>query len=682
MSTFYFNVKSISRGKNQSAVASASYRSGEKLYSELDEETKEYRARTVQPECFIIAPDNAPEWVYNRERLWNEVEWVESNANSRLAREVKVALPIEISEEQQRLLLETYVKDNFVDDGMVADVSIHRDVEHNPHAHIMLTIRPFDEHGEWIKQKSKKEYLKDEKGNFIYNDKGNKKTRKIDLIGWDKKENLLSWRKNYADIVNDFYKANNIKESVSHKSYEEQGIDKIPKHRLSREEYQFEKRMKEESLKNGVEYEPTTTYAKLNDEIEKDNKRIELLNNKVVDLNEYKSTVQSDLMDQLKELRNKQSLTKSEWLSIKVVSKAVKGYVDIDNASKNVKRMGNWKSKLDRDKERIIAFGKTLEKAKRVYNDKPKDVMMYGFVPNNFLKEFEVKNNEYKNMINDYSTKVKAYQELNTHSERAYDIQKMFTNEEFSFIYPQYQDVLEGNDKATELQNKYVKLFENNGLLYDSIPELETNINKFSNKYVASQELVNEWKELKNSLVILQRTKSKHEKDYKEQFRNWESESVFNKSLKYTQTNEQISNKEIQKDELISMMNSQLKSIYPEMDNNILASLPDESKSRLLELYVEEENTGSLSNDLQILDKEIKSDIRNGDSTNNQNDFERNDFNTNNDSVAGSTGDLFSTLINNAQQNEGKDDLEKKRQKDKMQSKVRKIRNKHNELEL
>ena len=147
MAIYHFSVQAISRGKGQSAVASASYRSGEKLMDEQTGEVKFYK-RDVQPETMILAPDNAPEWVKDRQRLWNEVEKSEKNKNSRLAREINVALPVELSHGQQKELIKNYAKEQFVDKGMVADIAIHRDDANNPHAHIMLTIRPFDEKGE------------------------------------------------------------------------------------------------------------------------------------------------------------------------------------------------------------------------------------------------------------------------------------------------------------------------------------------------------------------------------------------------------------------------------------------------------------------------------------------------------------------------------------------------------
>src|SRR5699024_4760643 len=123
---------SVSSSSTQSAVAMASYRSGEKLYSLKDGETKSYRKRFVEPE-----------WTLERERLWNEVEEFENRDNARLSRNILIALPNDMTHEQQRKVTEEYIKNNFVDAGMVADTSIHRDDENNPHAHIMLTVREF-----------------------------------------------------------------------------------------------------------------------------------------------------------------------------------------------------------------------------------------------------------------------------------------------------------------------------------------------------------------------------------------------------------------------------------------------------------------------------------------------------------------------------------------------------------
>ena len=124
MAIFHMSFSNISAGKGRSAIASAAYRSGEKLFD--DKEGRHYfYTRSVMPESFILTPKNAPEWASNREQLWNEVEKKDRKSNSRYAKEFNVALPVELSESEQKELLTKYVQENFVDQGMVADVAIH-----------------------------------------------------------------------------------------------------------------------------------------------------------------------------------------------------------------------------------------------------------------------------------------------------------------------------------------------------------------------------------------------------------------------------------------------------------------------------------------------------------------------------------------------------------------------------
>ncbi|MCG0628168.1 nickase [Lactiplantibacillus plantarum] len=225
MAIFHMSFQNISAGKMRSAVASASYRSGEKLFDQKEGRSYFY-ARAVMPESFILTSKNAPEWASDREKLWNEVERKDRRANSRYAKEFNVALPVELSEDEQKELLTKYVQENFVDDGMVADVAIHRDHPDNPHAHVMLTNRPFNPDGTWG-IKSRKEYILDEKGNKTYTKSGYARNRKIWLTDWDKKEKITEWRHNWATAVNQVLEAKNLPDRISEKSYEEQGIDEV-----------------------------------------------------------------------------------------------------------------------------------------------------------------------------------------------------------------------------------------------------------------------------------------------------------------------------------------------------------------------------------------------------------------------------------------------------------------------
>lgn len=227
MAIFHMSFSNISAGKGRSAIASAAYRSGKKLFDQKEGRSYFY-ARSVMPESFILTPKNAPEWASDRERLWNEVERKDRRANSRYAKEFNVALPVELSEDEQKELLTKYVQENFVDEGMVADVAIHRDHPDNPHAHVMLTNRPFNPDGTWG-LKSKRENILDENGNKTYT--GNSRfprSRKVWLVDWDKKEKINQWRHNWAVSVNQVLEQKNIPNRISEKSFIEQGIDDTP----------------------------------------------------------------------------------------------------------------------------------------------------------------------------------------------------------------------------------------------------------------------------------------------------------------------------------------------------------------------------------------------------------------------------------------------------------------------
>ena len=226
MAIFHMSFSNISAGKGRSAIASAAYRSGEKLFD--NQEGRHYfYARSVMPESFILTPENAPEWASDREQLWNEVEKKDRKSNSRYAKEFNVALPVELSESEQKELLTKYVQENFVDQGMVADVAIHRDHSDNPHAHVMLTNRPFNPDGSWG-LKAKTQYIKDENGKQLLTKSGFPKQRKIWLVDWDKKEKINEWRHNWATSVNQFLAQKNIPDRISEKSFVDQGIQETP----------------------------------------------------------------------------------------------------------------------------------------------------------------------------------------------------------------------------------------------------------------------------------------------------------------------------------------------------------------------------------------------------------------------------------------------------------------------
>lgn len=249
MAIFHMSFSNISAGKGRSAIASAAYRSGKKLFDQKEGRSYFY-ARSVMPESFILTPKNAPAWASDREQLWNEVERKDRRANSRYAKEFNVALPVELSEDEQKELLTKYVQENFVDEGMVADVAIHRDHPDNPHAHVMLTNRPFNPDGTWG-LKSKRENILDENGNKTYT--GNSRfprSRKVWLVDWDKKEKINQWRHNWAVSVNQVLEQKNIPDRISEKSFIEQGIDDTPMQHEGINSKRYERKEFNQQVKN------------------------------------------------------------------------------------------------------------------------------------------------------------------------------------------------------------------------------------------------------------------------------------------------------------------------------------------------------------------------------------------------------------------------------------------------
>ena len=227
MAIYHLCIKIISRGKGKSAVAASAYRSGEKIKNEYDGIVHDFTRKGGISHTEILLPQNAPQEFSDRGTLWNSVEKIEKSKNSQLAREIEIALPKELDREKQIELVREYVKENFVKVGMCADIALHDKNDGNPHAHILLTMRPLNEDKTWG-AKSKKEYILDENGEKVKLKNGNYKTRKIDTVDWNKQDKAEQWRKPWADITNKYLEENSIQEKVDHRSYERQSIEQIP----------------------------------------------------------------------------------------------------------------------------------------------------------------------------------------------------------------------------------------------------------------------------------------------------------------------------------------------------------------------------------------------------------------------------------------------------------------------
>lgn len=232
----------VKRSKGQSAVEKASYISRSILVSEYDGQTyrPKYHEDLVHSE--ISLPQNAPREYADRATLWNAVELSEKGQKSQLARMLKASLPNEWSYELAEEVVRDYVQRNFVDKGMCADWAIHDSEndkgQRNLHIHVLLTMRPLTENGEWG-AKTKKVYVLDENGERIplidkktgkqKVDKRNRKQWKcqtVESTDWNSRENAMMWRRDLAETINATNEQLGIAVHWEHRSFKEQGIDK------------------------------------------------------------------------------------------------------------------------------------------------------------------------------------------------------------------------------------------------------------------------------------------------------------------------------------------------------------------------------------------------------------------------------------------------------------------------
>lgn len=246
MAIYHNSTKIISRSSGRSAVGASAYRSGEKMLNEYDGINHDFSRKQGVVYSEVMLPPQAKEEFKNRATLWNEVEKIEKSKNSQLAREVEVSLPKELSRVEQIKLVKSYVQDNFVKNGMCADLNIHDKGDGNPHAHVMLTMREIKENGEWgakqeklyliRKQGEKDIYVNSKVARIKVENEGYEKvkrgkaykTKSVDLNNWNSKEFLQSYREDWGNKINEKLKELGIDQRVDHRSYKEQGIEKTP----------------------------------------------------------------------------------------------------------------------------------------------------------------------------------------------------------------------------------------------------------------------------------------------------------------------------------------------------------------------------------------------------------------------------------------------------------------------
>ena len=207
MAIYHLHVKVIGRKSGSSAVASAAYRSGSRLRDERLERSHDFSGKRGVVHSEVMLPENAPQAWSDRERLWNDVEAFEVRKDAQLAREIEFAIPREMNEREGIELARDFVRAEFVDRGMIADLNVHWDMAEDgmpkPHAHVMLTMRAVDENGFGRKVRD-----------------------------WNRTEMVERWRERWAELANERLAELDIDARIDHRSLEAQGIALEPQSQI------------------------------------------------------------------------------------------------------------------------------------------------------------------------------------------------------------------------------------------------------------------------------------------------------------------------------------------------------------------------------------------------------------------------------------------------------------------
>jgi Ti-type conjugative transfer relaxase TraA len=207
MAIYHFSAKVVSRANGSSAIASAAYRSASELHDDRLNRDHDFSNKAGVIHSEVMLPQGAPEHLNDRATLWNEVEAGEKRKDAQLAREVEFSIPREMNEKQGVQLARDFVKKQFVDRGMVADLNVHwdkaKDGTPKPHAHVMMTMRDVGPEGFGKKNRD-----------------------------WNSTELLKDWREAWSAHVNERMAELGLEGRIDHRSYEAQGIGLEPQHKI------------------------------------------------------------------------------------------------------------------------------------------------------------------------------------------------------------------------------------------------------------------------------------------------------------------------------------------------------------------------------------------------------------------------------------------------------------------
>ena len=418
MSLFHFHVTQIKRSAGQSAVACAAYRAGEKLKSEYYGEISDYTRKGGVVESGIMLPEYVPKNLSDRETLWNAVEKIEKGKKAQLAYSFDFALQNEFTMEENISLSKKFIKEQFVDRGMIADFAIHSPETNgiaNPHVHVLCPIRPIDKNGEWG-NKQKRVYELDKNGNRATDHNGNYIFSAVPTTDWGKPETLEHWRSEWARMCNEKFEEKQLADRIDYRSYERQGVDKIPTIHEGVAVRQMESKgiKTDKGDKNRLIKSTNSLLTEIKEKIKILKSWIEEIKAELEKFNQPETTLVDILntyLDIRKEVRtdwNKSAQTKGAVADLKKISQAImilqnRNICTLDELSEILKPIDETRKSIKTDEKKIkrlklhISKIEDYEKYKPIY-DKYKSIR-FEKLKEKYYSEHEAEIEKYKTAV-------------------------------------------------------------------------------------------------------------------------------------------------------------------------------------------------------------------------------------------------------------------------------------------
>ena len=404
----------------------------------------------------ILLPDNAPIEYENRAILWNAVEMSERYKTAQLAREIEVALPCELSREQNINLVREYVNRNFVSAGMCADICIHDKDDGNPHAHILLTMRPIEIDGTW----GAKSRTVDGK--------------KVPTVDWNDQTKAEEWRERWAVFVNSELAKFNIDERIDHRSYARQGKDEIPTIHLGVAAHQMERR--------GIR----TERGDINREIEISNQRLRQLKSRIRKLQNWLDTERTNdkpptLADVITSILSQDENSKIHNLKAAadvLVFLQENNIVNVDDLDEKLREVTGVQSAIQQDYKKVDRRLNTLDehlKHSRIFKQY-----------RSFKVQYENLSTEYKTLKNSsaFGSKRKAQKALDTANEYYENHRHEIASFETATQY--LKDVLQDRfdpkklPSITKWKAEQAELLSQQSTLNDEYKQVKSDVNEIS----------------------------------------------------------------------------------------------------------------------------------------------------------------------------------------------------------